>query len=241
MAFGLPEEPRKKSFSNIAHMTTLSPEEQATLEEEEQTASETEEVSADSEYTPGEGYVRDEAAAEEQSDRLEHTEPMYRLASRPDTESMYEFMLYHSYSNVAGILSLIIGFGAIGLFVYEIVIGAPWIQILLFGMVVLMFLSNCPPFLMRKAKKQAEALSADDNVITYSFSDAGLDLQRGKEYAPHAWEDVYKVKEGKTGFFIYLAKNRAFLVPKKDLGLGHVDDFRDMIDRHVTNKKLLTK
>ena len=227
---------KRSSISELAHISTLTAEEMA----EEETAGIDDEVGAGesddaednksaADYLPA-GMQAKEA---EPVKRMEHTEPSFTIAATPDEQTMFEFMLYHSYANVMGVLSVILGLGAIVMVVVGIIAKFSAIQIVLFGAIGAMFLANSPITLKRRARKQAEAMKDPKNTITYTFSDEGFDMARGeKEYADFKWERIYKIKEGKNGFYMYLERNRAFVIPVN--AIVGVTEFRALLKRHVT-------
>ena len=170
--------------------------------------------------------------------RIEHSDPSFAITARPDRQTMYDFMLYHSYANVLGVLSVLIGIGAIVMVVLSLTSEEPQLmQAVLFGMVAVMFIANSPLTLWFRAKKQSDIICDEKNTITYTFSDAGFDMSRGEdEYADFEWSRMYRIKEGRTGFYMYLEKNRAFVIPKADV--EQPEQFRDLLRRNVTKLKL---
>lgn len=233
-------EPVKSNISALAHISTLSDEEKAKAEEES-LQTEIEDVNGDGridakDYLPG-GEVP--ASAGGKAKRMNHSEPSIVVSARPDQKTMYDFMLYHSYANVLGVLSILIGIGAIVMVIMSITTKADKFQTILFAVVAIMFLSNSPLTLWFRAKKQSAIISDEKNVIMYTFSDEGFDMSRGEnEYADFGWDHVYKVKEGKLGFYIYLERNRAFVVPKENIEEG-TEAFEELLKRHVTKRLLL--
>jgi hypothetical protein len=79
-------------------------------------------------------------------------------------------------------------------------------------------------------------MSHGEGIITYTFSDAGFDMKRMKEYAPYKYDRIMKVVCGKTAYYVYLGKMRAFLCPKADLGANE-ETFLQLIRENVKNFK----
>lgn len=235
-------EEKKSGISSYAHLSTLTPEEMAQAEE---SASEVLEGGAEDGASSVSGYMpsRNNQDAPEKK-RMEHTEPSFKIAAKPDKKEMFNFMFYHTYLNVMGILALVIGIAAIVLLVYNLVKGNTEnqkIMIFMFAAIVLLFVMNSPITLYFKAKKQAESVAKPENTIIYTFSDAGFDMARGEdEYMAYKWENIFKVKEDKGGFFMYITKNQAFIIPKADLD-GKTEEFKSMLKEHVTGKCFFMK
>ena len=240
---GIQDNSKKKvSISEMAHIGVLSEEERRTLEETEASAGS---VSDDESgeglngrgaeaYMPAGMHEQETAKIK----RMEHGEPSFTVTASPDEQTMYEFLFYHSYMNVMGIMSVVLGLGAIVMVIVGLIMHFTTIQIVLFGVIALMFLTNSPITLKRRARKQVEMLADPKNKITYIFSDEGFDMSRGdSEYADFKWERLCKVKEGRHGFFMYLERNRAFVIPADSL--EDVESFKALLKRRVTGKLLL--
>lgn len=247
---------QKRSIADIAHMSTLSDEEAKELERED-TADNLEEfydddrAENDEEENNGEGP--DASADENDSDandvtaavpkkekpRMQHTDPMYTVTARPGAKAMFDFMMYHTYHNVAGIASVLIGIGAIAALIYNIINKGETILTILLGVIVVMFLANSPLTIWYRAKKQAELIADSSNTITYTFSAAGLDMSRGKEYASYNWDRLEKIIEANECYYFYLQKNSAFVIPKENLA-GNESGFKKML-QGCGAKKLVLK
>ena len=237
------ENKKKRGISELAHISTLTEEELREAEEEAEAVEagfdtdddETEEKTSVADYMP-----EAVAAKTEPKKRIEHTEPSYVIAAKPDQRCMFEFMFYHSYMNVMGALSAVLGIAAIVFVVIGLVQGYSTIQVVLFGAIAVMFLANSPFTLWFKAKKQSELICDPKNTITYTFSDEGFDMARGTdEYADFSWDKMYKVKQGKSGYYMYIARNRAFVLPCDEV----IDKtgFVSLLERHVDEKRLKLK
>lgn len=235
-------EEKKSGISNYAHLSTLTPEEMAEADAAAENVSSDEETEQGGDVT---NYMphRSDADAPEKK-RMEHSEPSFKIAAKPDKKEMFNFMFYHTYLNVMGILALVIGIAAIVLLIYNLVKGNTEnqkVMIFMFAAIVLLFIMNSPITLYFKAKKQAESVAKPENTIIYTFSDAGFDMARGEdEYMAYKWDNIFKIKEDKGGFFIYLTKNQAFIIPKPDLD-GKTDAFKAMLKEHVTGKCIFMK
>lgn len=234
--FGKPaNEAKKTDISKLAHISTLTEEElvEADNELDSETGESAEEQKTVADYMPG---AKASADDKKETVRIEHTEPVFRAASKPDRKTMFDFMMYHSYASVPGVLSVVIGIGAIVMVVIGLINKSDTLQIVLFAAVAVMFVANSPVTLWFKAKKQAELICDQANTITYTFSDAGFDMSRGEdEYADFEWSHMYKVKESETAFYMYLEKNRAFVVPKADID-GEINEFKELLKRNVEKR-----
>ncbi len=232
-------EGNKRSIADIAHMSTLSDEEAEELERND--------AEDGSDYDENEyGYDNDDADGSNEGDeadgdnaasaypkkeekpRMQHTEPMYTVTARPAANDMFDFMMYHTYHNAAGIASVLIGIGAIVALILNIINKGETMVTVLLVVIVVMFLANSPLTIWYRAKKQAELISDGAHTITYGFSSAGLDMTRGKDYASYEWNRIEKIIEAKKCYYFYLSKNSAFVLPKEDL-LGNDAGFKRIL------------
>lgn len=227
-------EAKKTDISKLAHISTLTEEElvEADNGPDSENVEDTDEQKTVADYMPG-----TKASAEDKKPvRIDHTQPCFKAASKPDRKTMFDFMMYHSYASVPGILSILIGIGAIAMVVVGLINKSDTLQIVLFAAVAVMFVANSPVTLWFKAKKQSKLICSEMNTITYTFSDAGFDMSRGDdEYADFEWSHMYKVKESENAFYMYLEKNRAFVVPKNDID-GSIDEFKELLKRRVEKR-----
>lgn len=234
------QEETKKSFSisELAHMTTLSE------EETEEAAEQAESI----EESGDDAVVSYEAVPEEEKKpvELEHYGQTFTVDVKPTARDTYGFMFYHTYMNLMGLFAVLVGIAAIVMVVIS-VMDKEIFQIVLFSIAALIFIVNSPISLYLRAKKYAESCKLPENRTIYRFSDAGFDVRRGviddseeasgeKIYKSFAYKNITKCHEGRTGFYIYLAKNTAFLITKADIEGGSLAEFRSLLAQRVTGK-----
>ena len=234
------QEETKKSFSisELAHMNTLSGEESEEAAEQAESIEESGENAA----------VSYEAVPEEEKKpvELEHYGQTFTADVKPTARDTYGFMFYHTYMNLMGLFAVLVGIAAIVMVVIS-VMDKEIFQIVLFSIAALIFIVNSPISLYLRAKKYAESCKLPENRTVYRFSDAGFDVRRGvmddseeasgeKIYKSFAYKTITKCHEGRTGFYIYLAKNTAFLITKADIEGGSLAEFRSLLAQRVTGK-----
>ncbi len=234
------QEETKKSFSisELAHMNTLSGEEAEEAAEQAESIEESgEDVAVSYEAVPEE---------EKKPVELEHYGQTFTADVKPTARDTYGFMFYHTYMNLMGLFAVLVGIAAIVMVVIS-VMDKEIFQIVLFSIAALIFIVNSPISLYLRAKKYAESCKLPENRTVYRFSDAGFDVRRGvigdsegasgeQIYKSFAYKNITKCHEGRTGFYIYLAKNTAFLITKADIEGGSLAEFRSLLAQRVTGK-----
>ena len=230
-----------RSIAELASLSTLSKEELDEANEEEYEDEEYE----DDGYEDGENGEVIEAEkeeSEEENEPVEENEPpmehygrQFTFKGKPTEQDVFRFMFYHTYFSVVGIVAILIVIASVVMAVWSFMDGNT-IQGVIFAAVFLFFIINSPLSLKKRAKKQSESMCTEEGTITYTFSDAGFDMQRQTEYAPYKYDRIIKAICGKTAYYVYLGKMRAFLVPKADLGANE-ETFLQLMRENVKNFK----
>lgn len=234
------QQKEKRPFGDIAHMSALKPEEiEEAAREAEESGSASEEAGTQETEKKDYGYVgakQDAAAAK--LIRMEHEAPIYTVTPKPDQQTMFKFLLYHTYLNPMGMIAFLLGVAALVLAIMGIINGATGPQLILFVALAAFFVANSPLTMIAKAKKYSQQTADPENAITYTFSSRGFDLARlNGDYAQYEWNTFAKIKETGNAYFCYLAKNQAFVIPKADLGEDE-QGFRALLLEKVDAKKL---
>lgn len=152
---------------------------------------------------------------------------------------MYNFFMYHTYSRVSGIMSIIFGLAMFGLLAYsykEISQG----QSYLYFLFALFFLLFNPINFYARAIKQVKTNPTFNEPITYVFGREGITTQQNKESATVKWSDVQKVVSSGRSIIIYLSKVRASIVPKNAIGENY-EVLVDMLQKNLEPSKLKLK
>lgn len=69
---------------------------------------------------------------------------------------------------------------------------------------------------------------------TYIFKEDGLYLSSETNKGMIKWTEVFKVEEGKKGFYIFISKGRAFIIPKRVFKDDvEVDKFKNILRGYV--------
>jgi len=230
-----------RSIAELASLSTLSEEEleEANEEEYEDAAEEYEEDGYEEEQDDVEETEEDtdsEASPEEENDPpMEHYGRVFSFDGKPTPQDVFRFMFYHTYFSVVGVFAILIVLASVVMAVWSFM-DEKYTQGIIFAAVFLFFIINSPLSLKKRSKKQSENMCSEEGTITYTFSDAGFDMKRQTEYAAYKYDRIMKVIAGKTAYYVYLGKMRAFLAPKADLGANE-EKFLQLIRENVKNFK----
>lgn len=152
---------------------------------------------------------------------------------KPNEKEYRSFLIYHTYSQWYGLLSLVISIASI---VFMIVSWKtmPVLFKAILILVILMLLTGLPASLWFQAKLRANDTKAPD--MRYAFLIEGVKSNVGDNSYFVRWRKFFKVRETSQVILLYLNKTRAMIVPKRTLG-DRVDDVKGLIERHIPNKK----
>ncbi|MBP5383735.1 MAG: YcxB family protein [Lachnospiraceae bacterium] len=144
---------------------------------------------------------------------------------------MYDYMLYHTFHGMQGILGEMVGI----LLIIGFVITDPhkWLY-LIFGLIVLFYL---PVALFINAARQVRLQPAFQDKLHYILSDEGIEVHLGEQVDSQPWENMQKAVSTSKNLIIYTGKNTASLFPRADLGDQEVAVI-EMISTHMDPKKV---
>ncbi len=144
---------------------------------------------------------------------------------------MYDYMLYHTFHGMQGILGEIVGV----LLIIGFVITDPhkWLY-LICGLIVLFYL---PVALLINAKRQVALQPAFQDKLHYVLSDEGIEVHLGEQVDSQPWSAVQKAVCTSKNLILYTGRNTASLFPRADLGEQEVAVI-EMISTHMDPKKV---
>jgi len=88
-----------------------------------------------------------------------------------------------------------------------------------------------PLIVYYRAKKTYRTIKNIDLPITYEFTDSKIELTSGELHSTIPWDNVYKVGESKSLFYIYQSKGIANLLPKRFFTDDQIAGFRELVKK----------
>ncbi|HEX3076121.1 MAG TPA: YcxB family protein [Lachnospiraceae bacterium] len=144
---------------------------------------------------------------------------------------MYEFLLRHAYTSLAGLIGVGISLLALVLFFVGLKDGSDVYQNILLLVIASLFLIINPLQLRLKAKQQVLLNPMFTKPIYYLFTKEHINVRQNDEQLELAWKDVYKVVETKNLFILYFSRVTGYIIPKEQIS----DVKRDFIHLIVEN------
>ncbi|BBF44363.1 hypothetical protein lbkm_3076 [Lachnospiraceae bacterium KM106-2] len=155
------------------------------------------------------------------------------------TKDMFDFLFRHAYTNLSGILGVILSACA---FVYLILnyqeLSTAKIALLIFGS--LLFTVINPIQLYMKAAQQVKLNPAFKDALVYRITEEAVNVKQGGQKGDIKWDEIIKVIETKKSILIYTSNVTAFILPKASME-GQEAALRDLIKQKIDAKKCKLK
>jgi len=157
------------------------------------------------------------------------TKPI-RIEAKIDAGVLFSFMLRHTYTTFSGLFTIVLGLGALGLFVQSLS-GNNDSQKLILLIIAILFTVGNPYLLYKKAKEQAKRNPLYKEALVYTLDDAGVHLTVDEKEETLEWPRIKKWKKIGKVCILYTSKVHAILLPYKDM-----KDQKDAVEALIQSK-----
>lgn len=154
-------------------------------------------------------------------------------------KDLSNFMIYHNYHSMQGVIGVIISIGAFILLIFRFDM-LDMMQKGLLAVLALAFTVITPVMLYIKAGNQEKRNPSFGRPITYELTDQGFSLSQGEEHVDIEWTSVYKVVDTGRSVIVYISLVRAFIWPKDQMG-SQYKDIMTVLKSHVDSRKMKMK
>lgn len=146
-------------------------------------------------------------------------------------KDMYRFALYHAYTGLQGIVSILIA--VLCLIAAGAAYGArgPAYAALYAGFGIL-FLVYVPANLYLRSKRQIQASDVLKNALHYVVDEAGIHASQNEASADLPWEQVYKAVSTASNVLIYSSRINAYIIPKSQIAHEY-ESLREIARQHL--------
>ena len=148
---------------------------------------------------------------------MEQTEKQVTISVQMKTGYMFDFLYWHSYSGVMGIVNYGLSLAAVAALVAGFGKGNPVATVALLVLSLLFTVIN-PLLLLQKAAKQVKRTPMFAKPILYSFDEKGFTVSQDGETAAAGWDDIMLVRETGKTLVLYLGAANAVVLPKDQCG-----------------------
>lgn len=145
------------------------------------------------------------------------------------TKQMFQFLMYHTYSTVAGVISILLSvFAYVGV-IY--LLTQPESSMLYIGSLVvigLLFTVVQPVMIYIKAKRQVAESEAINKPLEYTIDTEGIHIAQEDKTGFSSWYEIVKIKSVAGIAIFYTSKLHAYVIPKADFG-DQYDDMKKIV------------
>lgn len=134
-------------------------------------------------------------------------------------ETLFDFLLYHTYSKGSGFLTNVLGM-AVGIMgvILRCTGNIGYLHLVVYLVAAVAFICYTPLQLKIRAKKQMEVNPEYKEPCEYIFSDTGIMVIRAGKKDAYEWKDIKKTVVTPKNIGIYKGKDEAFILPKDAFG-----------------------
>lgn len=133
-------------------------------------------------------------------------------------DTLFDFMLYHTYSKFSGFLINILGVTVVLLGIFmRFIDKISIVQLIYYVLAGILFLIFTPVQLKLRAKKYIKSMPEYQMPKEYTFSDEGILVVQGNEQK-YVWKDICKIVAAPKTFGFYYGENDALIIPKLAFG-----------------------
>ena len=129
---------------------------------------------------------------------------------------MYDFLLYHTYTHMSGLLGAMIGVLALGMGINYMLSGDSMAAMPAFILAAL-FLVVTPVSLKGKAKTQVQRTKMFQKPLEYELSEEGVTVRQGELEVTNKWEDFSKAVSTNRAGILYVTRMRALIFPRESM------------------------
>lgn len=152
---------------------------------------------------------------------------------------MFDFMVYHQYTHLSGILGVIVGVIALGLGISTLTSGDAQASMPMF-LIAVLFLIVTPVTTKNRAKMQVEKSEMFKKAIEYEFTEDGVYVRQDELEALNKWDEFSKAISTQKSIVLYITRVRAIIFPKECMG-DKSEEVVKMIRTHMPPSKVKIK
>lgn len=149
---------------------------------------------------------------------------------------MYDFLLYHTYTHMSGLLGAMVGVLALGMGMNYLLAGDSMAAMPAFILAAL-FLVVTPVSLKGKAKTQVQRAKMFQKPLQYELTEEGVTVRQDDLEVTNKWGDFSKAVSTNRAVILYVTRMRALIFPKESMGEQYESTVK-MISTHMPPKNV---
>lgn len=149
---------------------------------------------------------------------------------------MYDFMLYHNYTSMSGLMGAVAGVLCLVVFTQNALKGEAGSS-LMWLMCGILFLVISPYSMKNRAKMQVRNTEMFQKPLEYELAEEGVTVRQDDQEMTNAWSDFTKAVSTQKSVLLYLGRVRALIFPKECMGEQYEEVIK-MIHTHMPPAKV---
>lgn len=146
-------------------------------------------------------------------------------------KDLFKFMMYHAYSKIGGMLTLIFSLISLIMIPYAFIAWKDLFMAGVFLLVVIMYLVITPLNMYSQSKRQVQTNPVFKRPLTFYISEELLTIHQYTGEVKFTWEQIYKVKVTKSNYLFYMNLQQAFILPKEAVDEDDIELLHQIIDK----------
>ncbi|WZL82222.1 YcxB family protein [Vallitaleaceae bacterium 9-2] len=140
---------------------------------------------------------------------------LVQITVKTKTMDLFRFMLFHAYSSLSGVITMIFGLGSLIMLPVTYFVWKDAFVSLILLMVVIIYVIVTPLNMLSQSKRQVISNPVFKNPITYHISDEIFEVQQYTGTVRLFWNQLFRIKKTPFDFLFYVNEQQAFVIPKK--------------------------
>ena len=153
-----------------------------------------------------------------------------------DEQAMGDFMVYHIYTSIAGIIAIILGVLNIGLTV-AFIRKQNFLYAAMFAAFAILILLVFPYVIRRQVAAKYRGAANAAEQVTYEFTEEGIMVDRKEVHGLIPWSEFAKAVKRKRILILYRKNKKGVVFPIQQMGEQY-DPAVDMIYAHMPAPKV---
>lgn len=153
-------------------------------------------------------------------------------------DTLYDFMLYHTYSKFSGFLTNILGAAVVFLGIIMTVQGkASLMQLIFYITAGIIFIVYTPVMTKMRANAAVKKDPQYEGASQYTFGEEGITVMHKEHEKKYTWDSISKVVATPKTIGFYYGEAEALIVPKTDFG-NQFMPVMTIVTQHVSRDRV---
>lgn len=146
------------------------------------------------------------------------------------TKDLYRFMVYHAYSKLSGLITLIFGIASLVVLPIAYFVWEDNLVSIVLLLVVFMYLILTPINMLSQSKRQVMGNPVFKNPITFIISRETFEARQYTGNLRLEWKQLFRIVKTKKNYLFYVNDQQAFVMPSEAVASEDVEALNQIIE-----------